>query len=139
MFEPYCFKNKKGFTLIEVIAGLLILGILAVIAIPKYMSLVDEARKMAAQIAIAEVKGRLAQAQAKYMMRHGGLAPNSEILYIYATDNNQFGTNLTNIGEDFHIFFTSTTAPLTIAVDRVQSEMLINTVLGYFNAIGDQN
>ena len=32
-------RNNKGFTLIEIIAVLLILGILAVIAVPKFMNL----------------------------------------------------------------------------------------------------
>jgi len=51
-------KNEKGFTLIEIIAVLVILGVLAAVAIPKYISMMDESRNAAAQGAIAEVKGR---------------------------------------------------------------------------------
>ncbi|MDI9570427.1 MAG: prepilin-type N-terminal cleavage/methylation domain-containing protein [Pseudomonadota bacterium] len=40
-------RNQKGFTLIEIIAVLVILGILAAVAIPKYMDMQGEARAKA--------------------------------------------------------------------------------------------
>ena len=40
-------RNQKGFTLIEIIAVLVILGILAAVAIPKFMGLQKDARESA--------------------------------------------------------------------------------------------
>ena len=51
-------RNQRGFTLIEIIAVLVFLVILAAVAVPRYLILQDEARKQAAQAAIAELKGR---------------------------------------------------------------------------------
>ena len=130
--------NEKGFTLIEIIAVLVILGILAAIAIPKYLSMADEARIKAAQGAIAEIKGRLSSAQGKYMMNSGGVAPNSPQLYTYATTANGYGSpaNLANLGTDFNATVANTT-PIGITVTAVQGVTLTSAVTGNFNAAGD--
>jgi prepilin-type N-terminal cleavage/methylation domain-containing protein len=46
-------RGRRGFTLIEIIAVLVILVILVALAMPKYFSIQDEARKKAAQTALA--------------------------------------------------------------------------------------
>jgi MSHA pilin protein MshA len=61
-------RNEKGFTLNEIIAVLVILGILAAVAIPKYISLMDESRSSAAQAAVAEVKARASSWYAVQLM-----------------------------------------------------------------------
>jgi MSHA pilin protein MshA len=52
-------RNQKGFTLIEIIAVLVILGILAAIAIPKYFDLQENAKQKAVNGALAEGVGRI--------------------------------------------------------------------------------
>jgi len=52
-------KNEEGFTLVEIIAVLVILGILAAVAIPKYFDLQEEAKKKALSAAMAEAVGRV--------------------------------------------------------------------------------
>ncbi|MGD8962096.1 MAG: prepilin-type N-terminal cleavage/methylation domain-containing protein [Desulfobacterales bacterium] len=49
---------NKGFTLLEIIAAMVILSILAAVAIPRYISLDDSARQKAIDAGIAELNGR---------------------------------------------------------------------------------
>ena len=53
-----CCGNEQGFTLLEIIAVMVILSILAAIAIPKYVSLDESARQRAIDAGIAELNGR---------------------------------------------------------------------------------
>jgi len=46
-------NSKAGFTLIEIIAVLVILAVLAAVAIPRYINLIDEARTQALEGAVA--------------------------------------------------------------------------------------
>jgi len=54
-------RNEEGFTLIEIIAVLVILGILAAVAVPKYFDLQTKAREKAIYTAVSEIKVRINQ------------------------------------------------------------------------------
>lgn len=69
------FGNQKGFTLIEIIAVLIILGVLAAVAVPRYMNLTQDARNSAAMAAVAEGKARVNQAAASYILTTAGTLP----------------------------------------------------------------
>ena len=50
--------GEKGFTLVEIIAVLVILSVLAAVAIPRYLSIDERARQRAIDAGIAELNGR---------------------------------------------------------------------------------
>jgi prepilin-type N-terminal cleavage/methylation domain-containing protein len=89
-------KKEEGFTLVEVIAVLVILGILAAVAIPKFFDMQRTAREKAIQGAISELNGQVALSFAKNAL-DGGTAGGYSGYSAY-------------IGEDFEVYQGSTLA-----------------------------
>jgi prepilin-type N-terminal cleavage/methylation domain-containing protein len=61
-------KNEKGFTLIEMVVVIVILGIISVIAVPRYLSLIVEAEEGTARGITASLRGAIAIQHARYLM-----------------------------------------------------------------------
>ena len=69
-------RNQKGFTLIEIIAVLVILGILAAVAIPKYFDLQSDARGKALGGALAALQSTATQYYSQGLL-NGSFTANS--------------------------------------------------------------
>ena len=65
------FNNRKGFTLIELIMVTIILGILAAVAIPRYMTSVEKAEAAAEDAVISAIKAGLETYATEQLMDNG--------------------------------------------------------------------
>jgi MSHA pilin protein MshA len=117
-------RNEKGFTLIEIIAVLVILGILAAVAIPKYISMMDSSRIAAAQGAIAEVKGRASGYYASQTLFNGAV-PLSPTVFASVT-----GTP--PLGSDFGVTAGQNGSDITISVNSVKGTTITAVVGTWF-------
>ena len=87
-------KNEDGFTLIEIIAVLVIMGILAAVAVPKFFDLQAKAKEKAVSTAFAEMKVRVNQQFADELLV--GKTAGDAFDYSAAEVS-------TNLGDDFEV------------------------------------
>jgi prepilin-type N-terminal cleavage/methylation domain-containing protein len=64
-------KNQQGFTLVEIIAALVILGILAAVAVPKFIDLQKDAEEKAIQGALAAAASNVTLTYSQFLLQNG--------------------------------------------------------------------
>ncbi len=64
-------RNGRGFTLVEVIAVLVLLAVLAAVAVPRFVSLQEESRQGTVNVALAAGISNLLLAHARFLQQYG--------------------------------------------------------------------
>ena len=84
--------TEKGFTLIEIIAVLVILGILAALAVPRYVDLENNAKQKAIDTVVSEINARESLTWANHKISTSGFVDDATI---FGEINLNFAPNYT--------------------------------------------
>lgn len=88
-------RNQKGFTLIEIIAVLVILGILAAVAVPKFAQLQTDAANKALDGALAAAYSTCSLQYARLVLKGGTVTVANVVTEVTKAENAIGGTGFT--------------------------------------------
>ncbi|MBU1172920.1 MAG: type II secretion system GspH family protein [Proteobacteria bacterium] len=111
-------NDQRGFTLVEIIAVLILIGILAAVAVPKYIDLTANAKVRAIQAGVAELNGRESLTWANVKLSTAG----------WTTDAALFLTMDTVLGTDNYTWSAAPTVTGgTLIFQTDTSQVLVRT------------
>ena len=105
--------NQKGFTLIELILVTIILGILAAVAIPRYMSTVTKAEEAAEDAVINSIKAGLETYAVEQLMSNGRKSWPTNPWDALDTKPAGYTTDVTDADEDGEWTYNTTSKKIT--------------------------